>query len=245
MPTHTKARNARILVVTGDPQIQKLLKSILTVDHYQALLAANVASAIQTQAPFYTELVILDLDATELRADQAIIQIRRYQDAPMIVLSDQHREADVVAALDLGADDYIEKPFRSSELLARVRSVLRRSLAAHGETAVYHCGALDVDIVAHGVTRSGEPIRLTPTEFEILSLLVRNRGRVVPYNRFLALQDVVRHCTNKQALRTFIWSLRQKIEDTPQTPRMVLTEKGIGYRLARSLQPAITHSDFR
>lgn len=149
----------------------------------------------------------------------------------MIVLSGQHRESDLVAGLDLGAGDYVEKPFRASELLARIRSVLRRGVEARGEEAVCHHGALVVDIMDHSVTRGGEQIRLTPTEFEILSLLVRNAGRIVPYQRFLESLGDVKHCGTTQALRASIWGLRQKIEESPDNPTIVLTEERIGYRL--------------
>jgi two-component system, OmpR family, KDP operon response regulator KdpE len=232
MPTRTKVGKAHILVVTAEPQIEKLLKSILTADGYKAFFAADAKAAVQMQATLCPQVVVLDLDLSELRARDAILETRRFSNVPMIVLSGQHGEADVVAALDLGADDYVERPFRTSELLARIRSVLRRSLKAHGEEAVYHCGDLHVDILDHSVRRDGKPIRLTPTEFEILALLVRNAGRVVSYDRFFEAPSHMRHRRNKQALRATIWSLRQKIEQTPDHPRIVLTEERIGYRLA-------------
>jgi two-component system KDP operon response regulator KdpE len=232
IPTRIKAQKARIFVVTDEPQIEKLLKSILTASGYRVFFVSEAAAAIPTHIPLHPELLILDLGLSDLSGHATIPAIRRCSDVPMIVLSGQHREADLVAALDLGADDYLEKPVRTSELLARMRSLLRRSLKAHGETANYHCGALDIDILDHRVTRDGEPIRLTPTEFEILALLVRSSGRVVPYQRFFESPSDVRHCRNKQALRSYIWGLRQKIEQTPENPRIVLTEEGIGYRIA-------------
>jgi len=137
-----------------------------------------------------------------------------------------------VAALDRGADDYVEKPFRAAELLARIRSVLRRSVKAQGEEAVYQFGDLIVDILDHSVMRGGESIRLTPTEFEILSLLVRNGGRVVSYQRFADSLSDANHRKSRQALRASIWSLRQKVEGDPNNPRILLTEERIGYRLA-------------
>jgi two-component system KDP operon response regulator KdpE len=232
MPIRTKARKASILVVTAEPQIQRLLKSILTANGYRAQFAIDAAAVIRANSTLQCELAVLDLDLSDPRGGEAILEIRGRTDMPIIVLSDQHREADLVAALDLGADDYVEKPFRASELLARIRSVLRRGLKARGEHAVYRRGALVVDIIDHTVTRGGEQIRLTPMEFEALSLLVRSCGRIVPYQRFLESQSERKHPRSQQALRASIWSLRQKIEESPDHPTIVLTEGRIGYRLA-------------
>jgi two-component system, OmpR family, KDP operon response regulator KdpE len=232
MPTRTKGNKARILVVTVDPQIQRLLKSILTANGYQAVFATEPAAAIRAHADLNLELTILDLDLSDLTGQDKILETRNGSDIPVIVLSGQRGAAALIAALDLGADDYVEKPFRASELLARVRAVLRRRLKARGEEAVYHRGALVVDILDHSVARNGEPVRLTPTEFEILAILVRNSGHVVPYQRFVDSLSSVKHCRSKQALRASIWSLRQKIEETPDAPTIVLTEERVGYRLA-------------
>ena len=232
MPIRTKAHKARILVVTAEPQVQRLLKSILTVNDYQARFATDAATAVRDQIALGPELAILDIDLSDPKGRDAILETRRFSDVPMIVLSNQRSEGDLVVALDLGADDYVEKPFLASELLARIRSVLRRSLKGRGEHTVYRRGALAVDILDHSVSRGGEPVRLTPTEFEILSLLVRSRGRIVPYQRFLESLSEMKHPRSKQALRASIWSLRQKIEETPDNPTIVLTEERVGYRLA-------------
>ena len=239
MSTYTKARKDRILVIAIESQTQRLLKSILGASGYQVLLAVDVSTAIQMHAVHPPQLVVLDLDLRELSGRDAIIETRRWLDVPVVALSGLHTEADLIAALDLGADDYVEKPFRTGELLARVRSVLRRGLKARGEQAIYQLGDLEVDILAHVVTRSGETIRLAPTEFEILALLVRNVGRVVPYQRFLEPQNGKHCCANKQALLTTIWALRQKIEDDPHNPRLVVNEEGFGYRLVKDSDRAV------
>jgi len=234
MRTRMKPHKARILVVAAEPQMQKLLKSILAADGYQAFFAAEAAVAIQAQAALRAELIVLDLDRSDPRGQEGIVEIRRGSDVPVIALSGRRAEADLVAALDLGADDYVEKPFRAGELLARIRSLLRRSLKARGEAAAYRCGDLDIDILDHSVTRGGDPIRLTPTEFEILALLVRGAGRVVPYQRFLASASGEPYCRNRRALRAAVWGLRQKIEDDPHAPRIVVTEERVGYRLVKN-----------
>jgi two-component system, OmpR family, KDP operon response regulator KdpE len=232
MPIRTKARKASILVVTSDPQMQKLLKSIFTANGHLALFAVEGSTAIEAHNAAFPKLVVLDLDLSDLRGHDAILGIRSRSDVPMIVLSDRHGEVNLVDALDSGADDYLEKPFRASELLARIRSVLRRSLKARGEEVIYRCGDLIVDILGHRVMRGGEPIRLTPMEFEILSLLVRNAGHIVPYQRFVDSMSDAKPSWSKQALRASIWGLRHKIEETPDNPKIVLTGERLGYRLA-------------
>jgi two-component system KDP operon response regulator KdpE len=232
--TRTKAYRARILVVAAEPQIQKLLKSILTATGYATFFTEDVAAAIPAYTEFHPHLVVLDLDLSNLGGHDAILEIRRWSDVPVIALSGRQPEAYLVAAFDRGADDYVEKPFRVSELLARIRSLLRRDLKTKGEKALYHCGTLLIDILDPSVRRDGELVRLRPTEFEILSLLVRNSGRVVSYQRFLESPSGGAYCRNKAALRTSVWSLRQKIEDDPNNPKIILTAERIGYRLARS-----------
>jgi two-component system KDP operon response regulator KdpE len=234
MAARMKPHKARILVVAVEPPIQRLLRSILAAEGYQAFFAAEAATAIQAQAALRPELIVLDLDRSDPRGQQGIAEIRRGSDVPVIALSGRRAEADLVAALDLGADDYVEKPLRTGELLARIRSLLRRSLKARGETAAYRCGDLDIDILDRSVTRSGEPIRLTPTEFAILALLTRGAGRVVPYPRFLEPANGEPYCSNRPALRAAVWGLRQKIEDDPHAPRIVLTDERIGYRLVKN-----------
>jgi two-component system, OmpR family, KDP operon response regulator KdpE len=231
MQSRMRARKARILVVSVESQIQKLLRSILSTDGYSVSFAADAAAAIGALPALPPELVLLDLNQADETAHGAILEIRRNSDLPLIVLSYRQREADLVAVLDLGADDYVEKPFRAGELLARIRSLIRRSLKAHSEEATYHRGDLLINVLNHSVTRGGEPVKLTPTEFEILTLLVRSAGRIVPYRRFLEPATGGSYRKSKQALRSSIWGLRQKIEETPNDPRIVLTEERIGYRI--------------
>ena len=230
MSKRAKGQKDRILVAAADPQIVRLLKSIFETDGYQVLFAVDVAAAIRMHAR-HPQLAVLDLDSSGGR--DAIVEMRRLADVPIVAISGQRSEADLVAALDLGADDYVEKPFRTGELLARVRSALRRGFKSRGEEAVYRFGPLEVDILDHVVTRRGEPIRLGPAEFEILSLLVRKAGRVVPYRQFLDPPGGKYCCANKRALHNAISVLREKIQDDPRDPRMIVNEEGFGYRLVK------------
>ena len=230
MSKRAKATKDVILVAAADHQIQRLLKSIFETNGHEVLLAVDVATAIQMHA-YRPQLVTLDVDL--LGGSDAITEMRRASDVPIIALSSRRAEADLIAALDLGADDYVEKPFRTGELLARVRSVLRRGFRSRGEEAVYRFGPLEVDIPAHVVTRYGEPISLAPTEFEILSLLVRSVGRIVPYQQFINPPSGRYCCANRRALHNTISTLRQKIEDDPHNPKMVMNEEGFGYRLVK------------
>ena len=230
MSKRAKMHKDRILVVEAEPQLQKLMKSIFEANGYQVLIADDVATAIQMQA-HHPQLVVLDIDL--MNGSGAINEMRRFSDVPVVALSSRRTEADLVAALDLGADDYIEKPFRTGEMLARVRSVLRRGFRGRGEEAIYRFGPLEVNILDHVVTRHGEPIRLAPTTFEILSLLVRNMGRLVPYQQFIHPPSGKHCCTNKQTLRSSMRALRKKIEDDPDNPILIKNEVGFGYRLIK------------
>jgi len=230
MSKRAKAIKDGILVAADDRQLQRLLKSIFEANGYQVLLAVDAATAIQMHA-HHPQLVVLDLDVSS--GGDRITEIRRFSDVPIVALSSRPAEADLVAALDLGADDYIEKPFRTGELLARVRSVLRRGFRGRGEEVVYRFGPLEVNILDHVVRRYGEPIRLAPTTFEILSLLIRNMGRLVPYQQFIDPPNGKYCCANKRALHSAMRMLREKIEDDPDNPRMIMNEEGFGYRLAK------------
>ena len=231
MSKRAKTPKDPILVVAAEPQIQMLLKSRLEANGYQVLLAVDVATAIKMHA-HHPQLVVLDLDL--MNGSGAIDEMRRFPDVPIIALSSRRTEAALVAALDLGADDYIEKPLRMGEMLARVRSVLRRGFRGRGEEAVFRFGPLEVNILDHVVRRYGEPIRLASTTFEILSLLVRNMGRLVPYQQFIHPPSGKYCCANKRALITAMCALRKAIEDDPNNPILIKNELGLGYRLIKS-----------
>jgi two-component system KDP operon response regulator KdpE len=224
--------SARILVVDDEPQIQRFLKPSLTAAGYEIVAATTGHEAIRLLATGAPDVVVLDLGLPDMDGKEVIETIRQWSETPIIVLSARDREQEKIAALDLGANDYVHKPFGIGELLARIRTVLRQRRKADGETVVYRAGDLVVDTLAHQVTRGGQAIRLTPKEFEVLSMLARNPGRVVTHRQILDAVWGKAHVEDTQYLRVFVGRLRQKIEDDPTEPKLIQTESGIGYRLA-------------
>jgi len=163
-----------------------------------------------------------------------IRRCREWSDVPIIVLSARDREVEKIEALDLGADDYVNKPFNVGELLARMRTALRHRMQRKAEIPVLRVGGLEIDAVRHRATRAGAELKLTPKEFELLSFLAKHAGRVITHKQILAAVWGPAHVEDTQYLRVYIGQLRQKIEEHPDDPRIVLTEPGIGYRIAES-----------
>jgi len=222
----------RILVVDDEPQIQRFLRPGLSAAGFDVITAETAATAIKAAATQAPALVILDLGLPDRDGKEVITEIRAWSQVPIIVLSARDRETEKIAALDLGADDYINKPFGIGELLARMRAALRHVAQQAGETSVLQQGDLVIDILAHKVTIKGEPVRLTPKEHDLLDILVRNAGRVVTHRQILASVWGPAHTGDTQYLRVFIGQLRAKIEPDPANPSLILTEPGIGYRFA-------------
>lgn len=223
---------ARVLIVDDEPQIQRFLRPGLTAGGYDIASAATGKEAIRTIAATAPDIVILDLGLPDMDGMEVIAQVRAWSKVPIVVLSARDREAEKVAALDLGADDYVNKPFGISELMARMRTALRHRATPAGELQSYRSRGLVVDTLAHTVTRDNEHIRLTPKEFDLLLMLVRNAGRVVTHRQLLSAIWGPAHVADTQYLRVFIGQLRQKIETEPTLPRLLLTEPGVGYRFA-------------
>jgi two-component system KDP operon response regulator KdpE len=222
----------RILVVDDEPQIQRFLKPSLTAGGFDVITAATGAEAIKAVAMQAPDAVLLDLGLPDLDGKAVIAEIRQWSAVPIIVLSARDREAEKIAALDLGADDYVNKPFGIGELMARIRAALRNRAKADGELTTFRAEGLVVDTLAHVVTRDGKAVRLTPKEFELLALLVRHAGRVLTHRQLLGGVWGPAHVEDTQYLRVFIGQLRQKIEQDSTQPRLILTEPGIGYRFA-------------
>jgi two-component system, OmpR family, KDP operon response regulator KdpE len=222
----------RILVVDDEPQIQRFLRPSLTAAGYEVVAAANGRDALKAAATASPDAVVLDLGLPDMDGKDVIRELRAWSKVPIIVLSARDREAEKIAALDLGADDYVNKPFGIGELMARLRAALRHAAQTAGQATKLRTGGLIVDTLAHTVTREGEPVRLTPKEFDLLALLVRNAGRVVTHRQILTSVWGPAHTEDLQYLRVFIGQVRQKLEPDPDAPRLISTEPGVGYRLA-------------
>ncbi|KEQ09344.1 MULTISPECIES: response regulator [Pseudorhizobium] len=222
---------SRILVVDDEPQIQRFLKPSLTAAGYEvieALTGADALKAVATQAP---DLVILDLGLPDMDGKDVIASLRGWSEVPIVILSARDRESEKIAALDLGADDYVEKPFGIGELTARIRNALRHRGRLDAIPEIMEVDGLTIDPIRRLVTRGVETIRLTPKEYDLLLLLSRHAGRVVTHRTLLTTVWGPAHGEDLHYLRVFIGQLRQKIERDPTEPRIVRTEPGVGYRL--------------
>lgn len=222
----------RVLIVDDEPQIQRFLRPGLTAGGYEVASAGTGREAVKAIAATAPDVVILDLGLPDMDGMEVIVQVRAWSRVPIVVLSARDREAEKIAALDLGADDYVNKPFGIGELMARLRTALRHRATSAGQPATYQSHGLAVDTLAHTVTRDGAHVRLTPKEFDLLLMLVRNAGRVVTHRQLLSAVWGPAHVEDTQYLRVFIGQLRQKIEVEPTEPRLLLTEPGVGYRFA-------------
>lgn len=223
---------SRILVVDDEPQIQRFLKPSLTAAGYEVVEArtgAEALKAVATQAP---DLVILDLGLPDMDGKEVIASLRCWSDIPIVILSARDRESEKIAALDLGADDYVEKPFGIGELTARIRTALRHRGRRDAIPTVMDVDGLKIDPIKRLVSRNGETVHLTPKEYDLLLLLARHAGRVVTHCTLLTSVWGPAHGDDLHYLRVFIGQLRQKIERDPTQPRIVRTEAGVGYRMA-------------
>jgi two-component system KDP operon response regulator KdpE len=219
----------RVLVVDDEPPIRKLLRMGLSTQGYQILEAPNGKAALELigEKP---DLIILDLGLPDVEGLDLLRTIRaRDEKVAIVVLSSRGDEAAKVQALDLGADDYVTKPFGTEELLARMRAALRHQLQVQGERPVFHVGELSVDLVRRIVKVGDKEVKLSPKEYELLRVLVQHAGKVLTH-KFL-LGQLWDDLTDAQYLRVYVRQLRQKIERDPERPHYVLTETGIGYRL--------------
>lgn len=223
----------RILVVDDDPQIQRFLKPSLSAAAYDVIAAVGGAEALRAAATQAPDVILLDLGLPDMDGKDVIAELRKWTKVPIVVLSARDRESEKIAALDLGADDYINKPFGIGELMARLRTALRHSSKSAGEISRVVSGDLVVDIAAHSVTRAGKPVKLTPKEFELLAILARNAERVVTHRQILTAVWGPAHTEDLQYLRVFIGQLRQKLKGAPDEPELIQTEAGIGYRLVQ------------
>ena len=222
-----------ILIVDDEPQIRRLLTVTLEANGYRVLSAVNGQEGLVLAAQHKPALVILDIGLPDSSGQAVLQRLREWSTAPVIVLSVRDDEKGKVAARDAGADDYVTKPFNTDELLARVRVALRRS-AAKEETAVVQVKNLVIDFSARRVTVNGKEVKLSKIEYDLLRLLARHAGKVLTHRQILREVWGPGHEENTHYLRVYIAHLREKIEAQPESPEMVLTELGVGYRFCQA-----------
>lgn len=224
------AHKPRILVIDDEPQIHRFLAPALDAAGYEPVRADTAAAGLKEIAHKPPDAVVLDLGLPDQDGKETLAKARAFYQGPIIILSARDRETEKIDALDLGADDYVEKPFGVGELLARLRVALRHRLREAGAEPVVETGALRIDLVKRLVTLAGEPVRLSPREYDLLAQLVRGMGKVVTHKQLLTAIWGPAHVDDVQYLRVFVGQLRQKIEPDPSQPALILTEPGVGYR---------------
>jgi len=220
----------KVLAVDDEPQILRALRTSLTARGHEVFTAPNGETALDVLESSEMDLVVLDLGLPGIDGVEVIRRLRSWSSVPVIVLSVRDAQADKVAALDAGADDYVTKPFAMDELLARTRAVLRRTGPGEAESPVVSAGDLEVDLARRLVTRGGEPVHLTPTEFALLEQFVTNPGKLLTHRWLLQKVWGTGYGDQSHYLRVYVAGLRKKLEPTPGSPSLILTEPGVGYR---------------
>ncbi|MDG4881114.1 response regulator transcription factor [Mesorhizobium sp. WSM4884] len=224
------SQNVSILVVDDEPPIRKLLRVGLGSQGYTVSEAPNAKAAIELIETERPDLILLDLGLPGMTGLELLGKWRNDgMDVPVVILSSRTDEAGIVSALELGADDYVTKPFGMNELVARIRVALRHKFQQQGEKPVFQTGDLSVDLVKRIVKVEGKEVKLSPKEYDILRMLVQYAGKVLTH-QFL-MKQIWNDSTDVQYLRVYVRQLRQKIEKTPDQPRYIITETGVGYRL--------------
>jgi two-component system KDP operon response regulator KdpE len=220
----------RILIVDDEPPIRRFLRTALAAQTYRVEEAESGEAALDFLKRNAVDLVVLDLGLPGMDGLAVVRALRDGGSAvPIVILSSRDDEAGKVAALDLGADDYVAKPFGMEELSARIRAALRHRLQTHGEKPVFRSGDLTVDLVRRLVTVREQEVKLTPREYDLLRLLVAHAGKVLTHRHIL--KEVWGGESDVQYLRIYVRTLRQKLEADPERPALILTEQGVGYRL--------------
>ena len=220
-----------ILIVDDEPPIRRFLRSSLAAQGYRVVEADTGEAALRQIAETRPDLIVLDLGLPDRDGIELIREIRQSVETPIVVLSVRDDEKGKVQALDLGASDYITKPFGTEELLARVRAALRHRLLEQGERPVFRLKDLEVDLVRRIVTRRQERIHLTPKEYDLLRLLIAHAGKVLTHRQLLREIWGPAHVEDSDYLHSYVRMLRSKIEDDSTRPQLILTEPGVGYRL--------------
>lgn len=220
-----------ILVVDDEAAIQRFLKPVLVAEGYHVVQALTAKEALRLFADVHPDAIVLDLGLPDLDGKELIRRFRKGSGVPIVVLSARDRESEKVQALDLGADDYVEKPFGVGELMARLRAALRHA-KPKADDGILAAWGLEIDLAAHLVRRDGVEVRLTRREFDVLVVLLRNAGKVVTHTQLLREVWGAANEGDTQYLRVYVGQLRQKLEADPAAPRLIVTEPGIGYRIS-------------
>ena len=220
-----------VLVIDDELPIRRFLRISLETNNYRVYEAETGVDALAKAAQFRPEVIILDMNLPDMEGVEVLRRLREWTATPVIILSVRDADRDKVAALDAGADDYLTKPFSTDELLARLR-VARRHSQPVTTDPVLTFGDVQIDLARRVVTRGGEPVKLTPTEYVLLLLLARHAGRVLTHRQILKEVWGPQHMDETHYLRVYFAQLRQKLEADPALPRLIITEPGVGYRLA-------------
>jgi two-component system, OmpR family, KDP operon response regulator KdpE len=222
--------NPEILIIDDELQICKLLEITLQSNDYKSAVANSAKEGLIRAANHPPDCVLLDLGLPDLNGHEVLKQLREWYNKPVIILSVQSEESQIVQALDEGANDYLVKPFRTGELLARIRSAMRLNQTTE-TSSVFAFKGIEIDLVARSVRKNGELIKLTATEYTLLALFVKNEGKVLTHQYLLREVWGPGYIQQSQYLRVFIAQLRKKIEQDPNNPAIIITEAGVGYRL--------------
>ena len=223
-------RPHRLLIVEDEAAIRRLLRTIVTPHGWEVVEALTAREAVEQARKTLPELILLDLGLPDMDGLDLILTLKRERPVPLIVLSSRDGEQDKIQALDLGADDYVTKPFSEGELLARIRTAQRHAIQQVGGRPMVVAGDLEIDLVTRQVRKAGQQLHLSPTEFDLLRLLARHAGRILTHRQILEQVWGPAQAEEVQYLRVYIRQLRQKIEADPNAPQRILTEPGIGYR---------------
>lgn len=218
-----------ILIIDDEPQIRKLLKISLESNEYKVIQASTGAEGISLAANYSPELIILDIGLPDKSGHIILTELREWYEKSIIILSVQNNEKDIVQALDNGATDYLAKPFRTGELLARIRSSIRINQNFENQPDI-SVGDLEIDLVSRTVKRNGIPVKLTTTEYNLLALFARNEGKALTHQYILREIWGIGAIKETQYLRVFVAQLRKKLENNPNRPQHIITESGVGYR---------------
>ncbi len=220
----------QVLVIDDELQIRRFLRISLEANGYSVHETDNGQDALAKAAQLRPDLIILDLGLPDIPGLDVLSRLREWTSTPVIILSVRDSDRDKVAALDIGADDYLSKPFSVEELLARLR-VAQRHAQPNPESSTFTAGNLQVDLARRLVTVRGEPVKLTPTEYALLRLLIQHAGRVLTHRQILREVWGPEYVEETHYLRVYFAQLRQKLEDDPALPKIIVTEPGVGYRL--------------